>query len=210
MSELDGIQPWLSERLPALLVEFNVPGTAVAVRAGGQVIDVAAGVLSKATGVEATVDSVFQVGSITKVWTTTLLMQLVDEDELDLDAPVRRYIPDFALADEAAAAAITVRQLMCHTAGFEGDLFTDTGRGDDCVEKYVRTLADTTQLFPPGEMFSYNNAGFCVLGRIVEVLRGKPFDACMREHLFTPLGLTHAANGADEAIMYRAALGHIQ
>ena len=210
MSDLNEINNWLQERLPDLLAEYKVPGAAVGVWADGQVIEVAAGVLNKATGVEATVDSLFQVGSITKVWTTTLLMQLVDEGALDLDAPVRRYLPDFGLVDESAAAAITVRQLMCHTAGFEGDLFTDTGKGDDCVEKYVATLSETTQLFPPGEMFSYNNAGFCVLGRIVEVLRGKPFDACMREHLFTPLGLTHAANGADEAIMYRAALGHIQ
>jgi CubicO group peptidase (beta-lactamase class C family) len=210
MSELDEIQPWLRERLPALLVECNVPGAAVAVRAGGQVIDVAAGVLSKATGVEATVDSVFQVGSITKVWTSTLLMQLVDEGKLELDAPVRRYLPEFAVADADASATITVRQLMCHTAGFEGDLFTDTGKGDDCVEKYVATLTDVPQLFTPGAMFSYNNAGYCVLGRVVEVLREKPFDACMREHLFTPLGLTHAANGADEAILFRAAVGHIQ
>jgi CubicO group peptidase (beta-lactamase class C family) len=210
MSELDEIQPWLRERLPALLVELSVPGAAVAVRAGGRVIDVAAGVLSKATGVEATVDSVFQVGSITKVWTSTLLMQLVDDGKLDLDAPVRRYLPQFAIADADAAATITVRQLMCHTAGFEGDLFTDTGKGDDCVEKYVATLTDVPQLFPPGTMFSYNNAGYCVLGRVVEVLRDKPFDACMREHLFTPLGLTHAANGADEAILFRAAVGHIQ
>ncbi len=210
MSDLNEINSWLQERLPDLLAEYKVPGAAVGVWADGQVIEVAAGVLNKATGVEATVDSLFQVGSITKVWTTTLLMQLADEGALDLDAPVRRYLPEFGLVDEEAAAAITVRQLMCHTAGFEGDLFTDTGKGDDCVEKYVATLSETTQLFPPGEMFSYNNAGFCVLGRIVEVLRGKPFDACMREHLFTPLGLTHAANGADEAIMYRAALGHIQ
>jgi CubicO group peptidase (beta-lactamase class C family) len=187
-----------------------VPGAAIAVSAGGQVIDLAAGVLSKATGVEATVDSLFQVGSITKVLTTTLLMQLFDEDKLDLDAPVRRYLPEFRLADDDAAATITVRQLMCHTAGFEGDLFTDTGRGDDCLEKYVATLSGTAQLFAPGEMFSYNNAGFCVLGRIVEVLRDRPFDACLREHLFAPLGLTHAATGADEAILHRAAIGHIQ
>ena len=58
-------------------------------------------------------------------------------------------------------------------------------------------------------MFSYNNAGFCVLGRIVEVLRGKPFDQALREHLFAPLGLAHAATDADAAIMYRAALGHL-
>src|SRR6185369_11406532 len=164
MSNLGEINTWLRERLPGLLADNRVPGAAVAVLAGGDVVDFAAGVLSTATGVEATVDSVFQVGSITKVWTTTLVMQLVDEGRLDLDAPVRTYLPDFALADDAAAAVITVRQLLCHMSGFEGDIFTDTGRGDDCVEKYVATLGTTSQLFPPGEMFSYNNAGFCVLG----------------------------------------------
>jgi CubicO group peptidase (beta-lactamase class C family) len=180
------------------------------VLAGGEVIDAAAGVLSTVTGVEATADSVFQIGSITKVWTTTLVMQLVDEGLVDLDAPVRRYLSDFGLADEAAAAAITVRQLLCHTSGFEGDIFTDTGVGDDCVEKYLGVLHDVPQLFPPGEQFSYNNAGFVVLGRLVEVLRGKPYDECLKEHLIQPLGLTHAATGPYEAILYRAAVGHIE
>ena len=79
--------------------------------------------------------------------------------------------------------------------------------GDDCVEKYVACSHEVPQLFPPGEQFSYNNAGYCVLGRLVEVLRGKPYDACLREHLFAPLGLTHAATGAYEAILFRAAVG---
>jgi CubicO group peptidase (beta-lactamase class C family) len=175
MSTLDEIKSWLQARLPALMAEHKVPGAVVAVAADGQVIDLAAGVLSKATGVEATVDSVFQIGSITKVWTATLVVQLVDEGKLDLDAPVRRYVPEFRLADETAAATITIRQLLSHTGGFEGDIFTDTGRGDDAVQRYLETLAEVGQLFGPGERFSYNNAAFCVLGRVVEVLREKPF-----------------------------------
>ncbi|MFN8622206.1 MAG: serine hydrolase domain-containing protein [Chloroflexota bacterium] len=210
MTSLRHVEAWLDDRFAALATEHGVPGAAVAVLAGGEVIDRATGVLSLATGVEATVDSVFQIGSTTKLWTASLVMQLVDEGRLDLDAPVRTVLPEFRIADEAAAAIITPRQLLCHTAGFEGDIFTDTGKGDDCLEKYVLTLGDTPQLFPPGERFSYNNAGYCVLGRIVEVLRGKPFDDCVRERLFTPLGLTHAANGPYEAILYRAAVGHIK
>jgi CubicO group peptidase (beta-lactamase class C family) len=66
------------------------------------------------------------------------------------------------------------------------------------------------QLFPVGERFSYNNAGYCVLGRLVEVLREKHYDACLRDHLFAPLGLTHAATNPYEAIMFRAAMGHIE
>jgi CubicO group peptidase (beta-lactamase class C family) len=209
MPHLDDISGWITEKLPALLAEHKVPGAAVGVYANGEVFDFAAGVLSHATGVEATVDSVFQIGSITKTWTATLVMQLADEGLLDLDATVITYLPDFDLADSEAAQAMTVRQLLCHTAGFEGDVFTDTGWNDDCVEKYVATLKTDPQLFPPGQMFSYNNAGFCVLGRIIEVLRGKPFDQALREHLFAPLGLTHAATDANSAILFRAAVGHL-
>lgn len=153
-------------KLDELVEEHGVVGAQVAVLHNGAIVDMAAGVLNNVTGEKVTTDSIFQIGSITKVWTTTLAMQLVDEDLLDLDAPVRDYLPEFRIADEDAAARITVRQLMNHTSGFEGDLFTDTGRGDDCVEKYVATLHDTPQLFAPGEMFSYNNAGYCVqIGR---------------------------------------------
>jgi len=209
MPHLDDISGWITEQLPALLAEHKVPGAAIGVYSGGEVFDFASGVLSHATGVEATADSVFQVGSITKTWTATLVMQLADEDLLDLDATVVTYLPDFNLADSDAAKTMTVRQLLCHKAGFEGDIFTDTGNNDDCVEKYVATLRDDPQLFAPDEMFSYNNAGFCVLGRIIEVLRGKPFDQALREHLFAPLGLTHAATDASSAILYRAAVGHL-
>ncbi|MGV9771738.1 serine hydrolase domain-containing protein [Streptosporangium sp. NPDC003464] len=210
MSKLDEVGAWLQHRLPDLLTENQVPGAAVAVCAGDETVEAAAGMLSTVTGVEATVDTLFQIGSITKVLTTTLAMQLVDEGELDLDAPVRAYLPEFRIADERAAERITVRQLMCHVAGFEGDIFTDTGKGDDCLEKYLGTLHQVPQLFEPGEMFSYNNAGYCVLGRIVEVVRGQPFDICMRTHLFSPLGLTHAANDPYEAIVHRTAVGHIE
>jgi CubicO group peptidase (beta-lactamase class C family) len=210
VSDLGDIAAWADEALPRLATQHGVPGAALGVLADGEVIDAATGILSLATGVEATPDSVFQIGSTTKLWTATLVMQLVDEGLVDLDEPIRRHLPGFRIADESAAAAITVRHLLSHTAGFEGDIFTDTGKGDECLERYVDTLGDTPQVFPPGERFSYNNAGYCVLGRLVEVLRDKPYDDCLRERLFAPLGLTHAANGPWEAILFRAAVGHIK
>jgi CubicO group peptidase (beta-lactamase class C family) len=97
-----------------------------------------------------------------------------------------------------------------HTPGFGDDVFTDTGYGDDCVEKYVTSLTGQDQFFPPGEYYSYNNAGFVVLGRIIEVLRGKSFDQCLKEHLIGPLKLTHGATGPYEAILHRAAVGHVR
>jgi CubicO group peptidase (beta-lactamase class C family) len=209
MTPLSEIEKWLHDRLPALIDEHRIPALAVAVAVGDEVVDHAAGVLNTATGVAATTDSIFQVGSVTKLWTATLAMQLVDEGRLELDAPVRRYLSGFRVADEDASATVTVRHLLTHTAGFAGDIFTDTGRNDDCVEKYVDSLGDVEQVFAPGAMFSYNNAAFTVLGRIIEVLRGRPFAACLRERLIGPLGLTHAAVGAQEAILLRAAVGHL-
>jgi CubicO group peptidase (beta-lactamase class C family) len=210
MSTLTEVSDWIAESLPTLIERYEVPGAAVAVLAGGDVVEHAAGLLSLRTGVETTPDSVFQIGSITKLWTSTLVMQLVDEGMVDLDATVRTYLPEFRIADEHAASRITIRHLLTHTAGFEGDIFTDTGVGDDCVEKYLGVLHNVPQLFPPGSMWSYNNAGFSVLGRLVEVLRGKPYDACLREYLIEPLGITHAATSPYDAILFRAAVGHLE
>ncbi|WP_029259627.1 MULTISPECIES: serine hydrolase domain-containing protein [unclassified Microbacterium] len=209
MSDLNEIGSWVRENLPTMLADAHIPAASVAILAGGEIFTTAAGILNRNTGVEADEDSVFQIGSITKTWTATLIMQLVDEGLLDLDAPVRDTVPAFAIGDDAAASAITPRQLLSHVSGFEGDLFNDTGVGDDAVEKYLATIADAPQLFAPGERFSYNNAAFVVLGRIVEVLRGTSYDQALRTHLAAPLGLTHVATTAAEAIMFRAALGHI-
>jgi len=203
MTRLDEVSDWVADSLPTLIEKYDVPAAAVGVLADGEVVDHATGVLSMSTGVEATTDSVFQIGSITKLWTSSLVMQLVDEGTVDLDASIRSYLPEFRIADEDAAGAITVRQLLTHTSGFEGDVFTDTGLGDDCVEKFLGVLHDVPQLFPPGAMWSYNNAGFCVLGRLVEVLRGKPFETVLRERLIQPLGITHAAPGPYDAILFR-------
>ena len=76
----------------------KVPGAALAVLSGGEVREAATGVVSKATGVEATTDAVFQIGSITKVYTATLIMQLVDHGKLAVDDPVRTVLPEFRVA----------------------------------------------------------------------------------------------------------------
>ncbi|MBB6550384.1 serine hydrolase domain-containing protein [Nonomuraea rubra] len=209
MMSPETVQSWLDEHFARIVAERGVPGASVAVLTQGQVLTAAGGVLSRATGVEATTGSVFQIGSITKLWTSALVMQLVDEGLVGLDTPLRAYLPEFRVGDEAAAAAITIRQLLCHVAGFEGDIFTDTGRGEDAVEKYLASIHDIPQLFAPGEVFSYNNTGFVVLGRLVEVLRGKPFDEVLTERLVAPLGLTHVAPSPYEAILHRAAVGHV-
>lgn len=196
-------------RLREAIEKYKVPGAAMGFLRDGQIVDVAAGVLSKATLVEATPDSVFQIGSISKVWTTTMVMQLVDEGALGLDTPVVDVLPEFGTPDPEVTKSITVKHLLTHTSGLDGDLFIDTGRGDDCVELFVAKLADAVQNHPVGATFSYCNAAFNVAGRIVEVVTGKTWDAALRQRIVEPLGLAATVTLPEEAILHRAAVGHV-
>jgi CubicO group peptidase (beta-lactamase class C family) len=201
------------EKLPELLNEraerYRVPGASLAVLADGETFECATGVVSKDTGVEATPDAVFQIGSITKIWTTTLIMQLVDEGRVELDAPVRTYLPEFQLGDSEAASKITVQQLLTHSSGMDGDFFEDTGRGDDCVERFVLACRALPQLHPPAEGFSYCNAGFVVAGRIIEKLRGMSWDRALKEHLAKPIGAATLESLPEQMAYYRSAVGHV-
>ncbi|MET9232183.1 serine hydrolase domain-containing protein [Lentzea sp. NPDC003310] len=185
--------------LHELIDEHGVVGAQLAVLADGEITDVAAGVLNAGTRAPVTSDSLFQIASITKVWTATLVQELANEGRIDLDRPVREVLPEFR-------PGVTPRQLLTHTSGIDGDLFHDTGSGPDAVERFVARLADAEQLFPPGALWSYCNSGFTVLGRIVEVLRDKPFNTVLTERLAVPLGLAVATTYADRTAAH--AVGH--
>lgn len=201
-------------RLAALADRYRVPGAALGIlrlRPDGddELVQVAHGVLNKDTGVAATPDSLFQIGSITKVWTATVAMRLVDEGELELDAPVLDVLPELRLADSDATKRVTLRHLLTHTSGIDGDLFLDTGRGDDCLGRFVARLEEAAQTHPLGATWSYCNAGFSLLGRMIERLTGETWDRAMRERLFEPLGLARTVTLPEEALLYRTAVGHV-
>jgi CubicO group peptidase (beta-lactamase class C family) len=202
--------PSLQKRLDDARAERGVPGASLAVLHDGRIDAVASGILNLDTGVEATTDSLFQIGSITKVWTATVLMGLVEEGLVELDAPLRRYLPEFALHEGGVADRVTIRHLLTHSSGVDGDNFSDTGRGDDALEKYVVTCASLRQVHPVGATMSYCNTGFTLLGRVIEVVTGEVWDAVMRERLFDRLRLTHTFTLPEDVLRFRAALGHIR
>ncbi len=198
------------QRLAELAAAHRVPGAQLGIlRLGDEPVVVSTGVLNKATGVEVTDDSVFQIGSISKVWTATLTMRLVEDGKLDLDAPVVRVLPELRLADPDVTKQVTMRHLLTHTSGIDGDVFTDTGRGDDCLERYVDRLVEAGQNHPLGVTFSYCNSGFSLAGRVIEKITGQTWDDAMREQVFAPLGLTHTVTLPEEALLLRAAVGHV-
>lgn len=199
----------LQARLDELAEKHHVVGASAGVLQQGEVVTATTGIAHLGTGLAVTTDTVFQIGSITKVYTATLVMQLVDEGLVALDEPIKHFLPELRLGDADATEQITVRQLLAHTSGLEGDHFEDYGRGDEAIARYVASCAELPQLFEPGRMMSYSNAGWVILGRLVEVLRDKPFRVAMTEHLLQPAGLHDSPQLAEEAILRRAAVGHM-
>ncbi|OLF19172.1 serine hydrolase [Actinophytocola xanthii] len=201
-------------RLSRLAERHRVPGAQLGILrlaadgADDELVEVAHGTLHVRTGAPVSTDALFQIGSITKVWTATVAMALVDDGLLGLDTPVAEVLPELRLADPDVTKAVTVRHLLNHTSGIDGDVFTDTGRGDDCLERYVEVLGDAGQNHPLGATWSYCNSGYALLGRVIEKVTGKTWDQAMRERLFTPLGLAHSVTLPEEALMFATAMGH--
>lgn len=185
-----------------------IPGVAIGILSGNDETTAAFGVTSVEDPLPVTPDTLFQIGSITKTFLATLVMHLVEHGALDLDVPVRRWVPDLRLQDGDAAARVTLRHCLTHTAGWFGDHFIDTGWDDDALARYVATLGDLPQQVPLGTTWAYNNAAFALVGRVVEVVADRPIEHAMRELLFTPLGLERTFFFPGEVITYRHVVGH--
>jgi CubicO group peptidase (beta-lactamase class C family) len=194
--------------LDALAKQHKVPGASLGILHGSEVVVLSTGVTNKNTGVPVTPSTLFQIGSNTKLYTATLVMQLVDDGLVDLDAPVKRYLKDWQLTDAKARDRITVRHLMTHTSGIEGDVFDDFGRGDDGIERFVEFTKNIGVVSPPGELWSYCNTGWTMLGRIVEVLREAPYHKVLRERLLNPIGAKATTVLMEEMLAHSCAVGH--
>jgi len=200
----------LQSLLDELRDRHGVVGATLGVLKGDAIETAASGLLNLETKVECTPDSVFQIGSIGKIFTTTLIMQLVDEGRLALDDAVTRHLRDFTLADRAAARTITVRQLLNHTSGMDGDFFPADDPEGPSTASYVRKMYLLPNLYPPGQgPVTYCNAGFVTAGRIIEVLTGMTWPDAVMRRIARPLGLTHAFAHPHQALRFRCAMGHI-
>lgn len=210
MTGFHNFRIWAEAEFGHLAHTAEIPGAALIVACGDHQLTASTGVQSVATGNKTTGASVFEIGSIAKVWTATLIMQLVDEGLISLDEPIRNVLPGFALQDHAAARSLTTRHLLSHSAGFEGDIFTDDGDDDSCITRYVDGLATAPQYFPPGQVFSYSNAGYTVLGRIVEVMRGMTYDEAVETYICRRTGLANTFPVLDAAPAHHRVSGHVR
>lgn len=191
-----------------LMKKHQVPGVAIGLVTGPSDDVACFGTTNVEHQLPVDPDTVFQIASITKVFTVTALLALFEAGRLDLDAPVRTYLPEFQLQDEAATKALTTRHLISHSGGFFGDHFLDTGPGDDALSRFIATFHTLPQLFPPGQMWAANNADFCLAGRLIEVITGLTFETAVARIVLEPLGMKKSFFFAADATTHRFAAGH--
>ncbi|HEX6819370.1 MAG TPA: serine hydrolase domain-containing protein [Ktedonobacterales bacterium] len=200
----------LHEQITLAMQHHGVPGVALGILHDGQEHTAGFGATNASYPSPVLPETLFQIGSITKTLTATAILRLVERGELDLDVPVRTYLPDLRLADESVAVRVTLRHLLTHTAGFEGDLALTikTGRGDDALAQFVARMSEISQQSPLGDLWAYNNAGFYLAGRVIERVTGKPYETAVTELVLAPLGMTHASFFPEEVMLGSFAVGH--
>jgi CubicO group peptidase (beta-lactamase class C family) len=201
-------QEALSEFAATTATEFGVPGVAAGVLMDGQEIYACQGVTSVKNPLAVDRDTLFVLGSVTKTITATALMRLVAEGKVELEAPVRRYVPEFKLKDERAAAEISVLQLLNHTAGLDWRMSVETGEGDDALAAYVAKMAESELIAPPGARASYSQVGYNLVGRVIEKVTGLTYERAVASLLFEPLGLSHSFFAISDVMTRRFAVGH--
>lgn len=202
----------IGDRLKAVLNDpastANVAGAVVGVSIGDEEVVLAHGSANLNTNQPFTEDTGFLLGSVTKLLTATALMRLVDRGLVDLDAPAKRYVPEFTLSDKDAADRITVRMLINHTNGIDADALCPWAvRGRDASRSYTDYLPRLGVLFEPGVCVHYSNPGFVVAARVIEELTGLPFERAIQSELFGPAGMRDATAVQTQAFLRRTAIG---
>ena len=200
----------IEDRLRELVAKYRVPGAIAAVSTKGTVHRAATGIANANTGAPMTPDLAFIAGSITKVWTTTLVMTFVDEGLVELDRPLVRYLPRLRFGDAAVTHVVTLRHLLNHSSGLDvGDYFLDRGEGPCAHRIFVDTLASIGQIHRPGRFASYCNGGFVIAAHLLETLTGKSWRKLLVERVIAPMGLQRTYVDAEDGILHGLVVGSL-
>lgn len=184
---------------------YKVPGLAIGIVKNGQLVFAKGyGLAELGTNRPVTPETVFQLGSTSKIMVATAIMQLKEQDKIDLDAPVTTYLPYFQLADERYKQ-ITIRQLLSHQSGlpcavnptdcenFYVQEYQSPKYDTGALEQSIRSLTSLKLNSAPGQQGSYSDLGFEILGDVIAKVSGQSFEDYTQAHIFTPLGMTHTS-----------------
>jgi len=202
-----------SKQMDALLndlFEKNGPGgVALVVKDGKTVYRKAFGMANLELGIKMKPDHIFRIGSITKQFTASAILKLVEEGKIKLDANITEYIEDYPTHGHT----ITIEQLLNHTSGIKS--YTSMPKWDNEERKRDFTPAELVDYFKnepmdfaPGEKFRYNNSGYILLGHIIELVSGKNYEEYIQDNFFTPLNMNSSSYGSSSRIIKNRAYGY--
>jgi CubicO group peptidase (beta-lactamase class C family) len=208
LTDFAAIDAYVDAQMRAL----RIPGLALGIVQGDQIVHLKGFGVAGPDGRAVTPQTPFQLASLGKPMTGVAIMQLAEAGKLDLDAPVQHYLPAFRVADAAASAQITVRHLLYHTSGLPGTVGMEYAlSGDarpDALEARMRALRSVQLNRPVGLTYEYANAGYMLLGLIIQEVSTQPYADYMREHVFAPLHMDQASLDPAQAHAQGAATGY--
>jgi len=192
--------------------EVHIPGLALGIVHNQEVVHLRGFGEAGPAGRTVTPQTPFILASASKSFTALAVMQLVESGQIELDAPVRRYLTDFRVADEVASARITVRHLLHHTSGLPeesafGPMLSNDVR-DQALTERVRSLKDAELSHGVGGVFEYTDANYDVLGLVVQTVSGQSYESYIADHVFAPLGMRHSYTNQTDAQRDGLATGH--
>lgn len=199
----------LADLVQRIAKRQNVPGMAVGVLHDGSEQHTAFGIANVETGIPVGSDTRFRIASVSKPFTATLAMRLVEEGLLQLDAPIVTYLPDLRLASERAQRTITLRYLLSHQSGLQGAFTEDHGMGENALPQAIARFHTLRQVTAPGAVWSYCNAGYHLIGAAIARVLDMTYEDAMQSRLFDPLGMHDTTFSAEDVPPPALAIGHV-
>ena len=188
--------------------QFN--GAALVAENGKVIYKGAFGMANMEWNIPNATDTKFRLGSITKQFTATVIMQLVEQGKIKLDGKLSDYLPDYR---KDTGQKVTIHHLLTHTSGIPSytglpRFFEDVSRDPYKVDEFVKKYASGDLQFEPGSKFAYNNSGYFLLGAIIEKVTGKPYEQVLKENIFDPVGMKNTGYDHHATILPKRATGY--
>ncbi|RFB14790.1 class A beta-lactamase-related serine hydrolase [Bacillus sp. HNG] len=202
-SAQDAIESKLHLYIEKYIEKQRIPGAAVSIVENDMVIYSESFGKTGGNEIEVTPDTPFLLGSISKSFTALAVLKLAEEGLVELDDPIKKYLPSFTLKDNEPVSKITIKQLLTQTSGlstYDGMAISDLGSDNsDAIQTNIQLLSDTELTETPGTQHQYSNANYSILAALIEEVSGQSYADFMEERVFKPLGMTHAAADIERA-----------
>ena len=200
----------LSSSVDSLAKAGEFSGVAVLAKNGVPVFQRAYGMADRERSIANNLETAFNLGSINKVFTQIAILQLIAAGKLNLDSTLAVYWPDYP--NKAVAQKITIRQLMRHTSGIGGNIFDSPAGGTRhdvrSLKDYLALFVNEPPQFEPGTSNAYSNAGYVVLGLLIERLSGQDYYTYVREHILEPASMTRTGSFFVDSLPPNTAIGY--